>query len=69
MWLKLTTDRYPRIASQARYPLRHAAFLYMHFTLNIPVFGFDDIQRRGLIGHFIPSSINPKLIYIYIDVD
>ena len=29
MGLELTTDRYPPITSQTRYPLRHAASFYL----------------------------------------
>ena len=35
MGLELTTDMYPSIMSQTRYPLRHAALYDLHVAINV----------------------------------
>ena len=37
MGLKLTTDRYPPIMSQTRYPLRHVASRHYYWFICLPI--------------------------------
>ena len=56
MGLELTTDKYPPITSQTRYPLRHAAdMLNIDKLLNVTDAHTDYIAISITLGHVLTA--------------
>ena len=67
MGLELTTDRYPPITNQTRYPLRHAAsdllyIIYTHVVYLIIVFAFYILRLPSTCIYFTPDTLLDILV-------
>ena len=61
MRLELTTDRYPPITSQTRYPLRHAA--------SNSLFIVDDACTLAAVSNLNPEDVTADFIFAVVVAD